>query len=96
MGMFDYLNIDNKWIPKEKQVEYDKQDYQTKSLECMLHRYEILEGGELVVSRSESDIIDPDDFQSVIYTGEITFYDDKNEFKARCVDGIVKDVIDVT
>lgn len=97
MGMFDYLNIDNKWIPKEKQVEYDKQEYQTKSLDCLLHRYEILEGGELIIaSNNDDDIIESENYTPVIYTGEIDFYDNNSEFKAWCVNGVVREVVDVS
>ncbi len=94
MGMFDYLCIDNKWIPEDKQMPYDEQDYQTKSLDCQLNLYEILEDGRLLLTKKfwgdeETDVemITPTE-----YTGEIEFYSD-HTFKAWCINGIVKEVV---
>lgn len=97
MGMFDYFCIDNKWIPEGKQMTYEDQDYQTKSLDCMLDVYEVT--GEGVLLKTKRLFDDPDEgekFESVDFTGEIHFYSYPAEFKAWCVNGIVKEVIDIS
>ena len=95
--MFDYFCIDNKWIPEGKQMPYEEQDYQTKSLDCGLNVYEVLEDGKLVrTKRLDDDQLTGENFEPVNYTGEIHFYTYPAEFKAWCVNGIVKDVVDVS
>lgn len=97
MSMYDTISIDNKWIPENKRVPYDKQDYQTKSLDCYLNKYDILEDGRLIVEEyDEAEPMGSEILTPVIYTGEIHFYDDNYGFKAWCVNGIVKEVIDIS
>jgi len=100
MGMFDYITIDNKWLPEDARRPYDKQEFQTKSLEDLLYKYDIMEDGKLVQYFSHED---GESFNHVKYTGEITFYDffepdykRMRYFKAWCVDGFVKEVIETT
>lgn len=97
MGMFDYFHIDNKWIPKEKQLPQDKQDYQTKDFECCLETYEVLEDGSLVRNVcDEGEIVGSENIVPYIHTGEIRFYNHKDEFVAWCVNGVVREVVDVS
>jgi hypothetical protein len=94
MGMFDYFHIDNKWIPKEKQLPQDKQDYQTKDFECYLETYEVLEDGSLVRNIcDEGEIRGSENIVPYIYTGGFRFYNTNDEFAAWCVNGVVKDVV---
>jgi len=94
MGMFDNFAIDNKWLPENSRKPYDEQDFQTKSLDCELKLFEVLEDGSLILSdpfNDEGEIIKP-----VNYTGEIRFYDDYDCFVAWCVNGRVKEVIQIS
>lgn len=91
--MFDYISVDNKWIPEHLQVNYDEQDYQTKDIRCALNQYEIHKDGRLFL------IADPFDEEGEVFKhqnefiGAIRFYDDNAEFIAWCVNGVVKEVI---
>ncbi len=97
MGMFDYFCIDNKWIPEGKQIPYDKQDYQTKDLECLLHAYEVHEDGRLFMIREggfNTCILDGGEvFKPINYTGELDFYNLEDEYKAWFVDGVLTRIV---
>lgn len=93
MGMYDTITIDNKWISEDRRVEYSKQDYQTKSLECNLNKYDILEDGRLILNQTDKDaIMGSEILTQVHYNGKIRFYDDFNDYNAICENGIVKEV----
>jgi hypothetical protein len=86
MGMFDYVRC-KMAIPGVPDV--DKRAFQTKSLECWMHIYEIREDGSLWVSTYSEE--GEENFERSDLTGEIVFYDyignKLMEFVAVFVDG---------
>lgn len=99
MSMFDHINIDNKWItPERARIPEEEQCYQTKSFNCNMDHYDVLEDGVLLKlipgNRFES-MGGGDKYVSVNFTGPILFYDDTYEFRAVCSNGVVISVEEV-
>lgn len=96
MGVYDELVIDRKWLPEGKQVPENEQRFQTKSFDCQLALFEIQNDGRLIqCTRRLKNWEIEEVFDLSNYTGEIYFYDDDNEYKAWCENGVVFKVIDL-
>lgn len=93
MGLYDTVKIAKSQLPKG--IE-ENTGYQTKSLWNDLNEYEINEEGKLFLIEDynkEEGLEEPifiDD-----YIGEIDLYGEKYHLKAWCVNGIVKEVIEL-
>jgi hypothetical protein len=93
MGMYDSIRIDNKWLPKD--LKGHNTGWQTKSLDCSLSEYIMMEDGSLVYYASMDEVYN----RNTSYTGEIRFYNEVDGkyryFVAWCVRGTVKEVIEI-
>jgi hypothetical protein len=93
MGLYDGFKIAQNWLPAGKQFDPNDQDFQTKDLDCQLGMAEVLEDGKLYYAKF---LDEGEDIRPHNHTGQIRFYDMKNEFVAWCVNGVVKEVVDIT
>lgn len=99
MGMFDYFEIAENLLPKKKRIDNKYQAFQTKDFDCNLETYEVDENGNLFRTvYDDSRNLNYDNPQKAPhrFTGSINFYDMENDFVAWCVNGVVKEVIDLT
>jgi len=80
MGMFDFFEIDGKFLPEN--LKHKNTGWQTKSLDCCLDTITITEDGDLMLSKNYNFDVNP--LKKIDYTGEIIFYQDimeENEHK---------------
>jgi hypothetical protein len=89
MGMYDVISFEtSNWGVDPKR------EYQTKSLDRYLNKYVIQDDGALFELNQPGDI---ERYRvHVDYTGEIRFCDSESDYVAWCVNGYVKEVINLT
>jgi hypothetical protein len=89
MGMYDVISFET----SEWGVDSEK-EYQTKSLKRYLNKYVVDGVGALFELNQPGDI---ERFKvHTDYTGEIRFCDSKSDYVAWCVNGYIKEVINLT
>lgn len=70
MGMFDYIQIDNIWLPEDARRPYEEQGFQTKDFDNAIETYSITEKGTIFKSNPDESFMPIVDF-----SGELNFYD---------------------
>lgn len=90
MSMYDSLTC--KYPLPDATPEVQAKEFQTQSLECYMHRYEIEEDGRLALYRREylqGGIPIEEKPEYPKYTGSVTFYADRYEYTALFKDGML-------
>lgn len=95
MGLFDNIKVHTKFLPEGKKIDFDKQDFQTKDLSCLMEHFIINEDGELVrTNRTDAGWEFVKCHEKVNYTGQIQFYDSNICFIAWVVKGMLKEIVE--
>lgn len=90
--MFDYIKVSDKVIPDERN---SNDEYQTKSFDNFLEKYEINENGELFKISCKGELQEYEESVFQKYSGEINFHNENRRYKAWIKNGLLKDIIKI-